>query len=106
MALKKSSKPTWAKRKSKKYSDTPIPAILWRQLEFGTGVQGKGPAVQSAYSFGDGSWGYPTVTAGVRIAGSMPANIFRTASMAPYTGDATSFRNYFLMKFVQALRGI
>lgn len=59
------------------------PNILWRQLEFGSGVYAKPrPRLvgKTKEPWNDGSWRFGTIHA----IGSKPGNFLRTATMAPY----------------------
>lgn len=77
--------------------------IMWRQLEFGTGIYAKPQPRRGPTKFKTtrGTWWYgPSDVrigrfAGLHLRGSHPANVLRQASGLPYESDAMMFRQAF-----------
>lgn len=82
--------------------------VLWRQLEFGTGVFAKPQprAVATRTKEPDGSWWYGAQAGqGLHLLGTRPGNFLRQASGLPYTQDAQNFATMFQFFMRQALFG-
>lgn len=95
--------PSWAAGGSKSAFN-----VMWRHLEFGTGVYSKLPSANSdsKYSETDGSWWFGKKRGqGLHLRGSLPGNFLRTTSGLPYEADAIRFDNVFGAKLKQYLRG-
>lgn len=83
--------------------------ILWRQMEFGTGIMRKqypGNISPTRYTTDKGWWyGPKTAYRGVHFKGTKPGNLLRTQSGLPYTEDALKFQREFGQRLRRYLNG-
>lgn len=83
--------------------------ILWRQMEFGTGMlrkPGESPFVPTRYTSSEGWWyGPPNSKGAVHFRGTHPGNLLRTQTGIPYSQDALSFYRLFGTRMIELLRG-
>ena len=83
--------------------------ILWRQLEFGTGIYAKpsprpGP---TTWKESTGSWWYGQLRGnGLHLRGSRPGNILWDAQSVPYSEDASGFESRFAGMLQRAILGL
>ncbi len=82
--------------------------VLWRHMEFGTGVFAKpGPHLHGgAHKEDDGTWWFGTqIGEGIHLRGSRPGNILRKQTGEAYTEDFMKFEARLHLALNRALRG-
>lgn len=83
--------------------------ILWRQMEFGTGVYrkpGDKPFVPTRYTSEQGWWYGPRNSkASIHFRGTKAGNLLRTQTGLPYSDDARAFTALFAERIRSLLKG-
>lgn len=90
--------------------------VMWRQLEFGTGIYAKkGPDFRSSGTYKDssgaGGWFYGGFSAGksrrrLHLKGTRGGHfLFREGTSLPYVGDGAKFETYFFLLLSRELYG-
>jgi hypothetical protein len=75
--------------------------VMWRHLEFGTGVYGTFPGVGPR-----GGWFYGELGRGLHIKGAEGIHAFRQATGRPYQSDALMFEYQLTIRLTRALQGL
>jgi hypothetical protein len=95
--------PSWNEKKTQPWG------ILWRQLEFGTGIYSKGEwktVTGPTQAQAGGDWWYgPKRGVGIHLAGSRPGNFLRNSTGMHYDSQALRFSDAVAQHLDRALRG-
>lgn len=101
--------PSHGELEGKKRPTTSDFTVMWRQLEFGSGIYAKGgkrvkgPTKSKG---GGGRWWYgPAIDSGVQLRGARPGNFFTMTDGSPYNSDMLRFQNRFALQMQQLLTG-